>query len=220
MVTHHPVMLALLVIPLTLGCVLESPLPDEADFRNGNDDDEGDECDECDLDDEIDLMIDDLELIVDLTTAYYHAEHPFEPDPYEYPGVFDPNVALHRCPHPLGWAEGGQSEFTPDLLFDCNQGPECKCIPGVLPGPSAYTEDLWLHNSVWMDLGFEKDVPHAFHYNFEAVNDTTGFGACEFTVTARGDLDGDGIYSTYSIRGELDQNGDTIHKMKVRKRHE
>jgi type II secretory pathway pseudopilin PulG len=49
----------------------------------------------------------------------------------------------------------------------------------------------------WVALGFRpspEGIPHAFAFSFESTGDT-------FVAQARGDLDGDGILSTFEIRG-------------------
>lgn len=51
----------------------------------------------------------------------------------------------------------------------------------------------------WKTLAFRaapEGVPHAYSFSFESVGSGSGFVA-----TARGDLDGDGILSTFEVRG-------------------
>ncbi len=60
--------------------------------------------------------------------------------------------------------------------------------PGTWDGPT------------WKTLGFRaspEGVPHAYSFSFESVNRG---GA--FVAQARGDLDGDGILSTFEMRGD------------------
>lgn len=57
--------------------------------------------------------------------------------------------------------------------------------PGAWDGPT------------WTALGFRpvaEGVPHAYSFSFEG-------GATSFVAQARGDLDGDGILSTFEVRG-------------------
>jgi hypothetical protein len=71
---------------------------------------------------------------------------------------------------------------------------------GVLREDPAGT---WDHPT-WQSLGFRptrEGVPHAFSFSF----DNQGKG---FVATAHGDLDGDGVLSTFELRGVL---GDTPH---------
>ena len=49
---------------------------------------------------------------------------------------------------------------------------------------------------------------HYFHYNFIWNNDTSDpYGRCQFTVQAFGDLDDDGVFSTFERSGAADQLG-------------
>ena len=67
---------------------------------------------------------------------------------------------------------------------------------------------LWTDNGAWNGLNFQQEQGHYFHYNFRYANQTTGFGACQFTAQAFGDLDGDKtLYSTFERSGAADQNG-------------
>ncbi len=64
-----------------------------------------------------------------------------------------------------------------------------------------------MENDAWNGLNFLQEDGHYFHYAFKWKNTTTGFGACQFTALAYGDLDGDGVFSTYARVGSADQNG-------------
>ncbi len=64
---------------------------------------------------------------------------------------------------------------------------------------------LWTSDPAWTALGFGIDSPH--YYQYRVVTTGTGNNA-SFTVTATGDLDGDGVNSTFSrsasvINGEI-----------------
>ncbi len=64
--------------------------------------------------------------------------------------------------------------------------------PGTWEGPT------------WSALGFRpapEGVPHAYAFSFESSSAAAGGGA-SFVAQARGDLDGDGILSTFEIRGQ------------------
>jgi len=61
------------------------------------------------------------------------------------------------------------------------------------------TEGTW-DSPTWRLLDFRFVTPHAFAFSFESVcaNDQSSFIA-----TAHGDLDGDGLVSTFEIRGSV-----------------
>ena len=64
----------------------------------------------------------------------------------------------------------------------------------------------WDHNT-WRVLGFEWTVPHS--YSFRFVSDRKP-GYSSFTAFAHGDLDGDGVLSTFSISGESKDGAEPI----------
>lgn len=123
----------------------------------------------------------------------------------EHAGGAGAGGAAHRCPSD-GRPKGSIGP-TPALNVDCSQGPRGKCVPDG-EGPGAYRSDEWLSNPVWRTAGFHQPRPHAFHYAFEWNNQDDGYGgACQFTIRAFGDLDGDGIFSTFVRAGGGDTNG-------------
>jgi len=117
--------------------------------------------------------------------------------------------APHRCPHPTGTPTGGEAGITPDLVAtDCNVGPGGRCVPAVgAAGPGYYDMADWTDSAIWNGLNFQMEQAHFFHYNFAATNGITGFGTCQFTSQAFGDLDDDDVFSTYERTGAADQNG-------------
>jgi hypothetical protein len=155
--------------------------------------------------DELDALGDELQQIAEAAVAWFEAS--------ELP---------HRCPHLIGTPEGGDSVFTPELSLNCNEGPDHRCIPSDAgeSGGGYYSSTWWVDHPIWVALGFEKTEPHSFHYNFEATNTLDGYGACTFTVQARGDLDDDALFSTYSIRGTIDENGSVIEPLEIIDPHE
>ena len=73
--------------------------------------------------------------------------------------------------------------------------------------------DAWRHLT-WLSLGFGFDpcarepascvtpcTPHAFSFKFDSELDPATL-VMRFTATAHGDLDGDGVVSTFEVRGE------------------
>ncbi len=115
--------------------------------------------------------------------------------------------APHRCPS-NGKPEGA-SGIVPPLSVDCGKGPGGRCVPAVGPQtePGYYDIALWLDNPVFNGLNFQQEQAHYFHYQFKWKNGDNGFGECQFTAQAFGDLDNDGVFSTYERSGAADENG-------------
>jgi len=125
-------------------------------------------------------------------------------------------TALHRCPHDRTLANGQgtiDAGLTPIDTLDCNLGPGGRCVPGVnVAGQGFYEISEWNDNDVWTGLSFQQEQGHYFHYNFLALNSGgtgvgAGYGACQFTSQAFGDLDADGSFSTFERGGAGDNNG-------------
>jgi len=64
-------------------------------------------------------------------------------------------------------------------------------------------DGTWEHPS-WRALTFGFDYPHAFSFAFES---SQGAASARFRATAHGDLDGDGVQSTFEVEGERDAAG-------------
>lgn len=132
-----------------------------------------------------------LAKMVDSASAYFMEEH-----------VTRDGLALppHGCPN-----DGrlkGDAGITPPLSVKCSDGTSGKCVVGS----DGYEAKQW-ENPVWEGLNFAMEEGHYFHYNFKWENSATGYGSCQFTAQAFGDLDGDGVFSTYERAGAADQNG-------------
>jgi type IV pilus assembly protein PilA len=150
-----------------------------------------------------------LAKLFDATSAYFNEDH-VDRGSSEFIGSGGSitETAPHRCPHPTGQPEGSAAGITPPEAVNCADGPGGRCVPAVGGGGAGYYElDLWDDNNVWNGLNFKQDQGHFFHYNFTATNGTEGFGTCQFTASAFGDLDNDGMYSTYERTGAGDENG-------------
>lgn len=76
---------------------------------------------------------------------------------------------------------------TPPLGTCCQQGGTCQ------PDPS------WWAGEPWRTLQFSLDEPHRYSYEYKLDPDGKAF-----TASAFGDLDCDGAYSTFSIKGSVD----------------
>ncbi|WP_157595328.1 hypothetical protein [Plesiocystis pacifica] len=130
---------------------------------------------------------------------------------------------LHKCPHPDGVPLGGESGDTPPMLFNCNSGPEGKCIPVIGGGGAGYYDHaLWADNIVWQGVDWMRpvDVPHEFRYNVQVVNEGFGYGACEVIAEAWADFDDDAEFSHYSLMGFIDEDGASIFDLVVEDPHE
>jgi hypothetical protein len=66
---------------------------------------------------------------------------------------------------------------------------------------------VWEHPT-WRALVFGFDHPHAFSFAFESTQGPAG--QARFRAVAHGDLDGDGVTSTFEVRGEADPAGSRI----------
>jgi hypothetical protein len=121
----------------------------------------------------------------DAAASYFSEEH------------VDPTAAavVHGCPND-GRAEGSAG-ITPPLSVDCSQG----CMP------ASYGAQLWTDNKVWNALNFQMEDKHYFHYDFKWSNVAGGYGKCQFTVQAFGDLDHDGVFSTFERAAAADEMG-------------
>jgi type IV pilus assembly protein PilA len=146
-----------------------------------------------------------LAKMFDAASSYFNEEH-VDRSAIGLLGGTVPEAAPHRCPN--DGRTSGQSGITPPLSVDCNAGPGGRCVPASGgTGPGYYDVTLWTDNDVWNGLNFQQEQAHAFHYNFIWSNEGTGYGACQFTAQAFGDLDGDGVFSTYERTGAADEYG-------------
>lgn len=127
---------------------------------------------------------------------------------YGVPGL--PPLSSHRCPHPVDQPLGGEQPPTPALDLRCADGPRGRCTPRQgADGPGTYDLGEWTQNPVWQGMNFRHTGGHHFHYSYSFRNSATpdGHGACEFTVRATADLDGDGVWSVYERSGFADRTG-------------
>jgi len=92
--------------------------------------------------------------------------------------------------HDLAHAYPGSAPLTPSAV---PRGTREVDPPGAWEQPT------------WKTLSFraaEEGVPHAFAFAFDSTN---GAMRSSFVATAHGDLDGDGLTSTFEMRGHEDQ---------------
>ena len=89
----------------------------------------------------------------------------------------------------------GRAGLTPPRSAACSRPPNGRCDP---------SDGDWQNNPVWRELNFAPDGPHYFHYDFRWAEEN---GMCMFTAQAFGDLDDDGVFSTFERSGAADENG-------------
>jgi hypothetical protein len=66
------------------------------------------------------------------------------------------------------------------------------------------SKETWQHPT-WQELGFQFDHAHYYSFAFDSQN---GDERSSFKATAHGDLDGDGLWSTFELRGEWKKGGE------------
>jgi hypothetical protein len=77
----------------------------------------------------------------------------------------------------------------------------CPLTPASVPRATLVSDPptAW-HHPTWRLLGFSIDTPHAYSFQFDSVNAPA---RSYFTVEAHGDLDGDGVVSTFRTGGSV-----------------
>ncbi len=82
--------------------------------------------------------------------------------------------------------------------------PSAPLTPAEVPRGETVVDppEVWMHLT-WLslDFRFEEGEAHAYSFRFDSALDNTT-GAMRFVATAHGDLDGDGVLSTFEVRGE------------------
>lgn len=80
--------------------------------------------------------------------------------------------------------------------------PPAPLTPTEVPRgePADDPVDAWEHLT-WKSLDFRFQQPHSFAFRFDSALDPES-GVMRFVATAHGDLDGDGVLSTFEVRGE------------------
>lgn len=116
--------------------------------------------------------------------------------------LFHSSVAYYNTEHatregeilPLQFpGSAPETPGNPSEVF-CKDGRPVKFTP---------TEETWSHPT-WRALNFAVDDP--FRYSYTFIAEGTGAGA-RFTARARGDLDCDGVLSTFERVGTIDEGG-------------
>src|SRR5450432_713607 len=89
-----------------------------------------------------------------------------------------------------------ESAYPDSVLFTPVTTPRAELVldpPGTWDAPT------------WRALDFAFDAPHAYSFSFESAN---GEARSSFTARARGDLDGDGVTSSFSISGSVERGAE------------
>lgn len=148
-----------------------------------------------------------LAKMFDATSAFFNEEHVSRGEIAVLGAGGSLGAAPHACPN--DGKRAGETGPTPPLSVDCSKGPggRCKPVSGEPSGPGEYSMRLWTDSPVWNALNFQMEDGHYFHYNFKWENSGDGFGQCQFTAQAFGDLDADATFSTYERAGAADENG-------------
>jgi hypothetical protein len=78
--------------------------------------------------------------------------------------------------------------------------------PSIVPRATLASDPAgtWNHPT-WRLLDFSLLEPHAYSFEFTSEN---GDGGSKFHAVARGDLDGDGVLSTFDISGKTNRDGE------------
>ena len=80
--------------------------------------------------------------------------------------------------------------------------PSAPLTPAEVPRGEAAADppNAWEHLT-WKCLDFGFEAEHHFAFKFDSALDAQS-GVMRFVATAHGDLDGDGVLSTFEVRGE------------------
>ncbi len=90
------------------------------------------------------------------------------------------------------------TQTSPTPIATCCANGSRKCMPA---------DGGWENDETWRALGFAMSDPHYYRYQFVASG--TGLDA-EFTGRAFGDLDCDGIQSTFEIHGTVSDDSNDV----------
>jgi len=116
--------------------------------------------------------------LFDGSVAYYNETH----------AARDGSILPRQFPKSTPLTPGNPTEFM------CKNGKSVKYVPEV---------NTWNHLT-WRELNFAVDEP--FYYAYQYISSGTGADA-KFTVRAVGDLDCDGVLSTFERAGQADDKG-------------
>lgn len=111
----------------------------------------------------------------------------------------------------------GETKLTPPRSVACHEGEGGRCRASEGPEFSAgeYASSAWTEDPLWAVIDSRpRGDGHRFHYQFRG--EAVGKGGCRLTVSAFGDLDGDGEFSTYEREATVTGDGGrTLTPMKI-----
>ena len=108
----------------------------------------------------------------------------------------------------------GEAGPIPQMSVNCNLAKDKKCSPVESPKEMwEYAQDAW-ETTIWKRIDYKRSSPHRYHYSLNWK--TLETGECENTAKVLGDLDDDGVYSTYEfIRYDRTPENDTKPHLRV-----
>ena len=100
----------------------------------------------------------------------------------------------------LKWIAGRASALAAGRPTESAYPPTVELTPAKVPRGERVVDPpgTW-DQPTWRALAFEQSVAHGFSFAFESHN---GPHAAAFRASAHGDLDGDGIVSTFEVSGQ------------------
>jgi hypothetical protein len=111
----------------------------------------------------------------------------------------------------------GETKLTPPRSVACHEGEGGRCRPSDGPEFAAgeYASSAWTEDPLWAVIDTRpRGDGHRFHYQFRG--EAMDKGGCRLTVSAFGDLDGDGEFSTYVREATVTGDGEqSLTPMKI-----
>ncbi|HVI03335.1 MAG TPA: hypothetical protein VM869_31780 [Enhygromyxa sp.] len=104
----------------------------------------------------------------------------------------------------------GEAGPTPPLSISCHAGDGGRCRPteGQSARPGEYPRTAWSEDPIWSAIDYRPDREgtgsHRYHY---ALTTELVQGQCRVRARALGDLDGDGVFSTYEREATIGADG-------------
>lgn len=118
--------------------------------------------------------------------------------------AFVGNLRASRLSEPLEGLQ--QIGVRATMLAESRELPEAYptsvgLTPAQVPQGKSVEDPLgtW-QQPTWEELGFGFSEAHHYSFSFESTNKASG---SRFKASARGDLDGDGLFSTFELSGEM-----------------